>query len=473
MPDKETKERMDALLKEIAERIGPANVLVGDDVSARRVDWLTGAPCRAGAIVRPASTDELAAVMHACHAARQPVVTHGGLTGLVHGAEAAPEELVISLERMSAVEAVDPVGGTLTAQAGVPLQRVQEAAEAIGLQFPLDLGARGSCTIGGNIATNAGGIRVIRYGMMRQQVLGLEAVLADGSVVSSLNHMLKNNAGFDLKQLFIGSEGTLGIVTRAVLRLQPPTPDVQTALVACPSFSALTGLLGHMGRALGGSLAAFEAMWQSHYRLLTEESGRHPPPLATDAPFYVILESLGTDPDAHSAQFSRALEAALEEGLIDDAVLAQSAQQRHGIWAIREDIEGLIQALSPLFTFDVSLPIAAMERYVEDLEAALHRAWPEGRLVTFGHLGDGNLHLSVGVGAKDPATRAAVESLVYTPLAELGGSVSAEHGIGLEKRDFLAVCRTPEEIALMHTLKQALDPLGLLNRHKVLPHGAG
>ena len=472
MPDKEAKRRMDALLKEIAERVGPANVLVGDDVTARRVDWLTGSPCRAAAIVRPATTAELAAVMRACHAARQPVVTHGGLTGLVHGAEAAPDELVISLERMNAIEALDPVGGTLTAQAGVPLQRVQEAAEEIGLQFPVDLGARGSCTIGGNIATNAGGIRVIRYGMMRQQVLGLEAVLADGRVVGSMNHMLKNNAGFDLKQMFIGSEGTLGIVTRAVLRLQPATPDVQTALVACPDFTALTGLLGHMGRELGGSLAAFEAMWQSHYRLLTETSGRHLPPLAPSAPFYVIVESLGCAPDSHAELFARALEGALDQGLVVDAVLAQSDTQRQGLWAIREDIEGLIQALAPLFTFDVSLPIPAMEDYVAEVEAAIHHTWPEGRVVAFGHLGDGNLHLSVGVGSADPEVRRAVETAVYAPLSPLGGSISAEHGIGLEKRDFLSLSRNAEEIALMRTLKQALDPLDLLNRHKVLPPGA-
>lgn len=462
---------MDALLKKITCIVGAANVLYGDDVSARRVDWLTGAPCRTRAIVRPGSTSELAEVMRACHAARQPVVTHGGLTGLVHGAEAGPEELAISLERMSAIEAVDPVSATLTVQAGAPLQSVQIAAETAGLQFALDLGARGSCTIGGNIATNAGGIRVIRYGMMRQQVLGLEAVLADGSVIGSMNAMLKNNAGYDLKQLFIGSEGTLGIVTRAVLRLQPATSDVQTALVACPSFGNLIGLLGHMGHELGGNLAAFEAMWQSHYRLLTQESGRHTPPLPPESPFYVILESLGSEPQSHRAQFSLALERALEEELISDAVIAQSDAQCQSLWAIREDIEGLIQALSPLLTFDVSLPIPEMNRYVTRLEDALARDWPQGRMVTFGHLGDGNLHISITVGSAEPAARRAVERLVYTPLAELGGSVSAEHGIGLEKRDFLELSRTPQEIALMRTLKQALDPHGLLNRHKVLPGG--
>ncbi|WP_235041369.1 FAD-binding oxidoreductase [Vreelandella profundi] len=459
---------MQITLEALRAIVGPAHVLTGDDVHGRRVDWMTGAPCQAGAIVRPADTEQVAAVMRACYEVQQPVVTHGGLTGLVHGAEASPDELVISLERLTAIEEIDQIGGTLTVQAGAPLQRVQEAAREVGLQFPLDLGARGSCTIGGNIATNAGGVRVIRYGMMRQQVLGLEAVMADGRVVSSMNRMLKNNAGFDLKQLFIGSEGTLGIVTRAVLRLQPPTPSEQTAMVACPSFEALTGLLSHMGKALGGSLGAFEVMWQNYYRLLTETMGRHTPPIATEHPFYVIIESLGSDAERNASQFSEALESALESELIVDAVIAQSHAQRDGLWAIREDIEGLVKGMSPVFTFDVSLPIADMQRYTVALETQLTQRWPEARLVVFGHLGDGNLHISVSTGNDAIEIRREVEAMVYEPLTALGGSVSAEHGIGLEKRPWLSTCRASAEIELMQTLKQALDPLNLLNRGKVL-----
>ncbi|RUR34453.1 FAD-binding oxidoreductase [Vreelandella nanhaiensis] len=459
---------MQISLETLRNIVGAAHVITGDDVANRQEDWMTGALCHAGAIVRPADTGQLSAVMRACFELKQPVVTHGGLTGLVHGAETSPDELVISLERMTAIEEIDRVGGTLTVQAGAPLQRVQEAASEAGLQFPLDLGARGSCTIGGNIATNAGGVRVIRYGMMRQQVLGLEAVMADGRVVSSMNRMLKNNAGFDLKQLFIGSEGTLGIVTRAVLRLQPPMPIEQTALVACPSFDALTELLGHMGKTLGGSLGAFEVMWQNHYRLLTETTGRHAPPIPTDHPFYVIIEGVGSDEARLEAQFSEALEQALERELIVDAVIAQSDTQRAGLWAIREDIEGLVKGLAPVLTFDVSLPIVDMQHYTDTLETQLLQRWPNGRLVVFGHLGDGNLHISISVGSHDPDVRRAVEALVYEPLQALGGSVSAEHGIGIEKRAWLSTCRTSAEIELMQTLKQALDPHCLLNRGKVL-----
>ncbi|GGY06428.1 oxidoreductase [Litchfieldella qijiaojingensis] len=460
---------MQSLLNDIQKVVGTQGILTGDDVTQRNVDWLRGESCQAAAIVRPADTDQLAAVMALCHAANQPVVTHGGLTGLVHGGRAAPDELVISLERMTAIEELDTLAGTMTVQAGVPLQKAQEAAEAQGWQFPLDLGARGSCTIGGTIATNAGGIRVIRYGMMRQQVLGLEAVLADGTVISSLNRMLKNNAGYDLKHLFIGSEGTLGIVTRAVLRLQPRMTSEETALIAVPSFEALSHLLALMRQKLGGNLSAFEAIWQNHYRLLTVDSGRHTPPLPAEYPYYVIAEAQGIDEEQDAKLFNSTLESAFEQSLVSDAVVTQSEGQRRAIWAIREDIEGLLAEFSPLFTFDISLPIERMARYVEDLEASLAARWPDtGRMVVFGHLGDGNLHVSITVGRDDTETRQAIERLVYAPLAVLGGSISAEHGIGLEKRDYLGLSRSPQEIALMRTLKQALDPKHLLNRHKVL-----
>lgn len=464
---------MDALLAEIIAIVGQPHLLQGDDVNARRDDWMHSTPCQARAIVRPADTEQLSQVMAACHRARQPVVTHGGLTGLVRGGVANHNELAISLERMNQIEAIDSISGTLTVQAGTPLQRVQEAANEAGMQFALDLGARGSCTIGGNIATNAGGVRVIRYGMMREQVLGLEAVLADGTQVSSMNHMLKNNAGYDLKQLFIGSEGTLGIVTRAVLKLQPQQPAMQTAMVACASFSDLTALLPYVRQSLGEQLAAFEVMWHNHYALLTEESGRHTPPLATDAAFYVLIETLGSDQTATAQRFERVIESAFENGHISDAVIASTHHQRERLWAIREDIEGLLHAMSPHFTFDVSLPIPEMDHYARTLEQQIAQRWPKGRVVVFGHLGDGNLHITVTPGPteNDAALaddKLAVEALVYEPLAAMGGSVSAEHGIGLDKRAYLHLSRTPAEIALMRTLKAALDPHALLNRNKIL-----
>ncbi|MGP8289262.1 FAD-binding oxidoreductase [Vreelandella zhanjiangensis] len=460
---------MDTLIKELENIVGKTGVLLGDDVAQRSVDWFTKAPCEAKAIIRPQSTEQLSQVMAKCHAAKQAVVTHGGLTGVVHGAVASPNELVVSLELMNQIENIDAVGSTIQVQAGVTLQHVQEAAQEIDMQFALDLGARGSCTIGGNIATNAGGIRVIRYGMMRQQVLGLEVVLSDGTVVSSMNTMLKNNAGYDLKQMFIGSEGTLGIVTRAVLRLHPNMPSEQTALVAVPSFNALTTLLKLVSKELANSLSAFEALWNNHYALMTAETTKHTALLATDSPFYAIIETLGSDEKQEAEAFARVLEQALEAELITDAVLANSSTQRQGIWEVREDIETLVYELNPMFSYDVSLPIVHMDEYVTALEGKLKEQWPEtGALVVFGHLGDGNLHIMITVRDASPHSRHQVEEVVYGSLAAYNGSISAEHGVGMEKRDYLHISRSPEEIALMKRMKLALDPKGLLNPGKIL-----
>jgi FAD/FMN-containing dehydrogenase len=394
-------------------------------------------------------------------------VTQGGLTGLVHGADAAPTEVILSVERMRTIEAIDPRQRTATVQAGVVLQTLQEAVEEFDLGFPLDLGARGTATLGGMAAVNAGGNRVIRYGMTRDMVLGLEAVLADGTVVSSLNHLIKNNAGYDLKHLFIGSEGTLGIITRLVLRLREKPRSQDVAVVAAPSFEAVATLLKHMDRALGGSLSAFEVMWQSFYRLVTSPPAKGKPPIGQDHPYYVLIECLGAEAKQDSERFGAALESAFEAGLIADAAVAQSDSDRHAMWSLRDDVEQVTRGGAPI-VFDISLPIGAMEGYIGALAEALIAGIGEHRLWVFGHLGDGNLHVIVQVRPQDYMTlRPKIEALVYRPLGALGGSVSAEHGIGLEKKPWLSVCRSEAEIGLMRTLKAALDPQAILNRGKI------
>jgi FAD/FMN-containing dehydrogenase len=450
------------LLDELRQELGADAVLTGDDVHERSAGIWRKDTIAAGAIVRPRSTEQVALVLKACHAAGQPVVTHGGLTGLVKGALTAPNELVLSMERMNRIEAIHPVDRTAVVQAGVLLQHLQEAADAEGLLYPLDLGARGSCTVGGNIATNAGGNRVIRYGMTRDMVLGLEAVLADGTIVSSMNQMIKNNAGYDLKQLFIGTEGSLGIVTRAVLRLREKPGNQATLFAALESFDDLGRFLKHMDAALSGTLSAFEVMWQNFYTLVTTPPAQGQPPLPQTYPYYVLVEALG----ATDAVVEAALASALEEGLIADAVLAQSEAQRLGLWALRDDVEQCFQ-YAPTFTFDVSLRITHMQSYVDEVNARLAASYEAPRNFTFGHMGDGNLHFVVAVGEGGPAHRAAVERCVYEPLAAIGGSVSAEHGVGLEKKPWLGISRSAEELALMGTLKRALDPQGLLNPGKI------
>jgi FAD/FMN-containing dehydrogenase len=416
-------------------------------------------------LVRPRSTEQVSAILRLCHACGQTVVTHGGLTGLVQGADAGRRDIVLSMESMNAIERVDVPGRSLRAQAGVQLGRVQRAAEEQGMVFPLDLGARDSCTVGGNISTNAGGLRVLRYGMMRNLVLGVEAVLADGTVLTSLNRMLKNNAGYDLKQLFIGSEGTLGIVTRAELRLVSRTRSQETLLASLPEFDAMVDLLGRLDAGLGGQLAAFEALWGNFYDHNTSTAAGNAAPLQRGAPFYVIAETLGGDPEADRARLETVMGEALESGVVTDVVIANSESERRAIWTVREDVWE-VQSIAPLLTFDVSLPIENMKAYAGEVRDSVRAFAGEDRTFVFGHMADGNLHIVIAAG-DDAATRAKVEDMVYRPLAAIGGSVSAEHGIGLEKRAYLPLSRTPAEISTMRLLKQALDPKGILNPGKV------
>jgi FAD/FMN-containing dehydrogenase len=461
-----------ALADRLRTIVGDAGWLPADAVAERGAGpWRPGT-LRGAALVRPRSTAEVAAVLRACHDARQPVVAQGGRTGLVRGADAGPDELILSLERMRAVEEIDRAGRTATVEAGVTVQALQEAVEAEGLLFPLDHGARGDATIGGAVATNAGGNRVLRYGMTRDLVLGLEAVLADGTVVGAMNRLVKNNSGYDVKQLFVGSEGTLGVVTRAVLRLRERPGSEQVALLGVSELSQVVELLRVLDRGLGGQLSAFEVMWRDHWRLVTTPPAPSTSPLAEVHPYTVLVEAhgAGADPDADAARFVEALDRARAASLLAEAVVARSRAERDALWAVRDDV-GQLRRLAPLLTFDVSLPLTAMERYVAEVRAALGRRWPGAHLSVFGHLGDGNLHLVFAPGAADEETRRAVEAIVYLPLAAVRGAVSAEHGIGLEKKPHLGISRTPEEIALMRLLKRALDPLGILNPGKVIDAG--
>ena len=423
-----------------------------------------GAP---SAIAYPRSTEEVAQVLKIARQAEVPVVTWGGKTGLVDGAS-AEGALALSLEKMNRILDIDPEAGTMTVEAGCVLQAACEAADDRGLLLPLDLGARGSATIGGNISTNAGGNRVLRYGMMRDMVLGLEAVLADGTVVSAMNDLIKNNAGYDLKQLFIGSEGTLGVVTKAVLRLRPKPVSQNTAFLAVAEFDNLPKLLRRLERDLGGTLSAFEVMWADFYQLVTTEPARGRPPLPYGQPYYVLVESLGADPAEDEPRFEKVLTAALEDEVIVDAVIAKSDAERHAMWALRDDV-GQTMRNGPIVTFDVSLKIREMETYVAKVCADIKARWPAAApTMVFGHLGDGNLHVIAAVGETSPETRHAVEEIVYRPLEAIHGSISAEHGVGLQKRDFLKLSRSPAEIALMRALKATLDPTNLLNPGKVL-----
>lgn len=455
-----------ALLDRIRAIEGDRAVVTGDLVALRSCDPFRNVPPESPLLLRPASTDGLSAMLALCHAAGQKVVIHGGRTGVAGGADAGAHEWIVSTERMDRILDIDPVGMTATVEAGVTLASLDAALADQGLLYPIDLGSKGSATIGGTIATNAGGNRVVRWGMTRQNVSGLEVVLADGTVVPLLNRHLKNNTGYDLKQLFIGSEGTLGIVTRAVLKLvtRPTTQNV--ALVALPDFAAVLALL-RRARTLA-QLSAFEVMWHDYYAAVASVDPSRTP-LSANTPFYALVEALGSDDEMDRQAFERCIEGALEEGLIVDAVLSQSARQAEALWQVREGSDALVRYMGPFLSFDVSVPIHAADAFVAAAREALAARFAPLKTVAFGHLGDGNIHLGVHIGPDTPAQAHAVESCVYAVLARFDGALTAEHGIGTRKRDFLPARVPAEALATMRRLRHALDPQRLLNDAVLFP----
>jgi len=453
------------LLSTLIDIVGDSGVLAGEALTGRSAGVWAGGEFQALALVRPRSTEEVSAVLRACNTVGQSVVPVGGMSGLVGAHETGADDIALSLERMATIETMDTQSRTMAVQAGTILQTVQERAADAGLMFPLDLGARASCTIGGNIATNAGGVRVIRYGMMRDLVLGLEAVLADGTVISSMSGLMKNNTGYDVRQMFVGSEGTLGVVTRAVLRLYEAPLGVETALLAVPSWDAVMGLLRHFDRALAGGLVAFEVMWQDYFNLNTGPYSDVSSPLSEQAPFYVLMEVFVSDAEKGRDDLESMLMQCIESGDVVDGVIAKSEAERLEIWQIRESFEPEKKRFGMSHGYDVSLRIEDMDMYVENVRQYLTTRYPGSELFVLGHIGDGNIHFSVA--NVDKADLPGVNDIIYGPLRELSGSVSAEHGIGLEKKAYLGITRSAAEIDLMRRTKMMMDPKGILNPGKV------
>jgi len=448
--------------------LGKGGILQGTDVGPRyHTDPRGPGDTRPDLVLRPNSTEEMSRVMKVLHAADQPVVVQGGMTGLVVGAVPQQGEIVISLERMNGVEAIDPAAGTITVAAGTPLQVIQEAADAADMVFPLDLGARGSCTIGGNLATNAGGNRVIRYGMTRDLTLGIEAVLADGTILNSLNGFMKNNTGYDLKQLFIGSEGTLGLITRATLRLFPKPRTQVVGFCAADSFDAVVALMRHMQSGLGADLSAFEVIWSKTYELILSEVATIKPPTPAGHAFYVLIEMMGSDPARDVEKFETCLGGALEHALIVDGVVSRSDAEVRAFWDVRDGMAQAMGKQQPAVGFDISLSVGDMKDIENVLLDRLQTTLGESRLFIGGHLADGNLHLVAKTTGDGPQPRERIQDIVYGYVGEVGGSISAEHGIGTLKRAYLAQSRSAAELALMRGLKRTLDPKNLLNPGRI------
>ncbi|MGE5737337.1 MAG: FAD-binding oxidoreductase [Betaproteobacteria bacterium] len=464
------------LIDALARIVGRDHVLTGDaEVAPYVVDWRGRYQGTARAIVRPATSAEVAAIVAQCHEARIPIVPQGGNTGMCGGAtpDASGREIVVSLARLRSIRAVDRQNATITVEAGATLAAVQEAAAEAGLLFPLSLASEGSCTIGGNLSTNAGGTAVLRYGNARDLVLGVEVVLADGRIWDGLRGLRKDNTGYDLKQLFIGSEGTLGIVTAAVLKLFAAGHTRLTALAAVADVARAVSLLQTMKQALGDRLVGFELMSGDALALSRKHHPDLPDPMPNHA-WYVLVQA--SDSALHAplaTHVEEAFAAALDDGTLADATIAQSDEQADRLWALRENISEAQRREGPNIKHDISLPISSIPAFLADCEAELARALPGARLVTFGHLGDGNLHYNVAAPA-GTAGQAFIENtplanrIVHDRVAAAGGSISAEHGIGQLKRQELTRYKSDVELELMHRLKSALDPLGLLNPGKVL-----
>ncbi len=467
---------MTALLDTLRGLVGAANVLNEGDLSAWEQDWRRRWRGKALAVVRPGSTAEVAAVLQACAAAGVSVVPQGGNTGLVGGGvpDASGTQVLLSLQRMNRVRDIDEANLTLTAEAGCVLQAVQQAAEARGLLFPLSLAAEGSCTLGGNLATNAGGTQVLRWGNARDLCLGLEVVTAEGEVWSGLSGLRKDNTGYDLRDLFIGSEGTLGVITAATMKLAPQPAATGTALAACASVADCVALLQLARARLGAGLTGFEMMGAYALALTAKHFPALPRPLP-GAAWTVLLEHSDTESEAHAREaFEGLLGAALGAGIVQDAVVAESLAQGQALWHVRESIPLAQAEEGPNIKHDISVPVSRIPAFVDEADAALQAQFPGVQLVNFGHLGDGNLHYNVQAPRGEDGRRFlaeqehAVNTVVFDAVARHGGSFSAEHGIGALKREELAQRKSPVALALMRRIKAALDPQNLLNPGRVI-----
>ena len=450
--------------------VGEDSVL-SDGKEKTRFDhiWKTDVPTNAIAVVFPKDTGELSSIMRICFKNNQRVLVQGGLTNLVGSTKTFKDEIIISLDRMNKIEEIDGKSRTITLQSGVIVEDAINAANEKDLLLPLNFGAKGSAQIGGVVSTNAGGLRVLKYGMTRGLVLGLEAVLSNGQVISSMKKVIKDNSGYDLKQLFIGSEGTLGIITKVIFKLEEKPESRCSALVALNNYDNVVNLLKLMEKGLSGTLTGFELMWNETYKTMLDSSENYSPLLPSAYPFYVFIESLGSNLNSDFDKLSELISKAAEKNLIEDALLAQNEREQKIIWDMREDVSVLAKKSRFDQHFDISLPIPLIHKEVQIATKKLRKLSFVEHVFTFGHIADGNIHFIIGKNNNSIENTEKINEVIYSNLKENGGSVSAEHGIGLDKKKYLYTSKSDEEIKLMKTLKEILDPKNILNPGRVIP----
>jgi FAD/FMN-containing dehydrogenase len=461
-----------AALAAIRNAVGPKGVIEGADRAPFLSEWRERWPGEAALIVAPASTEEVSRVVKTCSDHNVAITPQGGNTGLVGGQIPYGVEILLSLKRMRTIRDVSPLGNTMTVDAGVTLAAAQEAAKEVDRLFPLSIGSEGSCQIGGVISTNAGGVNVLRYGNMRELVLGVEAVLPNGEIWNGLKRLRKDNTGYDLKQLFIGAEGTLGVVTGAVMKLFPRPSEFVTVFAGVPSADAAVALLSHAQGATGGLVSSFELISRMSVDLVLKHIPDTRDPMRGKHTWYVLMECSSSGGDLR-ASIETLLASALEKRLIEDAVIADSERQAKDFWRIRHSISEAINGEGLGARHDVSVATADIPAFLTKADAVVTKLAPGSRVVAFGHIGDGNVHYDIvppaGAGKHGlDEKRKSIEAAVYDVILSFNGSISAEHGVGRHKREAVAARKAPVELAMMRALKDAIDPKGIMNPGKVL-----
>lgn len=460
---------VDSIAKLLTDKLGKNSVLTGKNLMQKYDHiWRMNEPTKTPLIVFPKTTKDVSEIMKICNKLSQKIVIHGGLTNLVGGTKTSNDAIVISLEKMNEIEEFDEKSKTITVQSGVILEDIINKVSERKLLLPLNFGAKGSAQIGGVVSTNAGGLRVFKYGMTRQMVLGLEAVMPDGTIISSLKKVIKDNSGYDLKQFFIGSEGTLGIITKIILKLVVSPSTRYSAIVGLNNYDNVINLLKLLEKDIGKILSGFELIWNSTYKTMINNLETVNPPLIDEFKYYVFIEVLGNETENDKILLQKSIENAINLNLILDGSIAENERELNNLWQIREDV-GILDYDSKFAQhFDISIPIPKIGSLVDEIVAKLNTLEYVDKIYPFGHVADGNIHFIVGKNKNSIKIIDEINKIVYSPLKKLNGSISAEHGIGLDKKKYLNMTRSDDEIDLMRKIKKLFDPKLILNPGRII-----
>tara|TARA_B100000900_G_scaffold134412_1_gene113768 strand:+ start:25 stop:1413 length:1389 start_codon:yes stop_codon:yes gene_type:complete len=445
-----------------------SSIITGDSLKSRFYHiWKTDIPLESICLLLPKNSDQVSSILKICNSNNQEVIIHGGLTNLVGSTKSNKSQVVLSLEKMNSIIEIDEKGKTLTCESGVIIEDIINAARTKNLLLPLNFGARGSAQIGGAVSTNAGGLRVFKYGMTRNLVLGLEAVLPDGTIISSLKKLMKDNSGYDLKQFFIGSEGTLGIVTKVVLRLYQHPKTRYTALAVTNDYEKVLNLLNFMEEKISKNLTAFELLWNDTYKQMVSDKTIYNKYVPDNYKYYVFIEYMGGDFDNDYNTFEKVVIESIDKGIVEDAVVGRDEKEQLNIWGIREDVAVLAEEKKFDQQFDISIPVAQIGEVIDKTIEELKDCDGVKTIFPFGHVADGNIHFIIGKDSDDDNLKSKINDIIYTNTEAVEGSISAEHGIGIDKKQYLIKSRSRDEIELMKIIKKSIDPKNILNPGRV------